>query len=259
MTGQDEKLFLEEGNSLFSSGKYEEALVKYDEALEINPDYYQAEFNKGDALYKSEKYADAINQFEKVTTSDASEDVKSSAYHNIGNAQVQVEKYQEAVDAYKKSLRLNPADQDTRRNLSYAQRQLQQQNQQNKEKQDNKDQQQDKDDEKDQQDQKDKESDKGDQDKSNKEGDKKDSDQKDEQNSADDNKKDQDKSNKEGDKEQKGDGSQDKKDPRQQVGGMSKQDAERLLEAINEQEAKTQGKIIRGKVKTGNSKIEKDW
>jgi tetratricopeptide (TPR) repeat protein len=55
----------------------------------------------------------------------------------IGNAMMQQEQYEEAINAYKEALRKNPNDEDTRYNLAYAQEKLKQQN-----KKDNKQQQQ---------------------------------------------------------------------------------------------------------------------
>jgi tetratricopeptide (TPR) repeat protein len=40
-----------EGNALYSLGKYSEAIAAYDKALEINPNYEEIWYNKGNALY----------------------------------------------------------------------------------------------------------------------------------------------------------------------------------------------------------------
>lgn len=258
---QEAKRLLERGNEFFDKGEYEKAIEQYDKALELDPNYYQAQFNKGDALYRSEKYADAIQEFEKVTAEEIPDQVKSSAFHNIGNAQLNAEKYEEAVEAYKKSLRLNPEDLQTRRNLSYAQKQLLQQKQQ----QDQQDQKgDDKDDKKEKENKNENKQDdkQGSKDQQN-EQDKKDSeDQKDNQKNKDgdqdQNKKDQQK-DKPGEQDDKKGGQDDQTPRKEQPKGMSKQDAERLLEALNEDEKKTQQKVQRVKVKQGNSTIEKDW
>lgn len=255
---QEAKKHLESGNEFFDKGEYEKAIEQYDKALELDPNYYQAQFNKGDALYRSEKYADAIQEFEKVTAEEIPDQVKSSAFHNIGNAQLNAEKYEEAVEAYKKSLRLNPEDLQTRRNLSYAQKQLLQQKQQQDQKGDDKDDKKEKEN-KNENKQEDKQ---GDKDQQN-EQDKKDSeDQKDNQKNKDgdqdQNKKDQQKDNP-GEQDDKKGEQGDQTPRKEQPKGMSKQDAERLLEALNEDEKKTQQKVQRVKVKQGNSTIEKDW
>ena len=66
---------------------------------------------------------------------------RAATLYNAGNSLYQANKYQEAINAYKQSLRLNPNDEDTRYNLQMARAKLAQQQQQQK--QQNKDQKQD--------------------------------------------------------------------------------------------------------------------
>ena len=47
-------------------------------------------------------------------------DTLHQAWHNIGNCYLQKKEYQQAVDAYKKALKLDPKDEETRYNLAYA-------------------------------------------------------------------------------------------------------------------------------------------
>ena len=54
-------------------------------------------------------------------------------------------------------------------------------------------------------------------------------------------------------------GNEDKQGQKPQEMGMSKEDAERLLEALNEAENATQEKVQQKKIKVGKSTIEKDW
>ena len=76
----------------------------------------------------------------------------AAALHNTGNSLLVDNKIEESIKAYKSSLKANPADNETRYNLAYAQAMLKKQ-QQNKDKnKDKKDQNKDKD--KDKQDQK---------------------------------------------------------------------------------------------------------
>ncbi|MBK8414246.1 MAG: tetratricopeptide repeat protein [Bacteroidetes bacterium] len=62
---------------------------------------------------------------------------KASSYHNLGNSMVKAQKYAESIDAYKKALKLNPADNDTRYNLAYAQAMLRKQQEQQQQDQQN--------------------------------------------------------------------------------------------------------------------------
>ena len=56
--------------------------------------------------------------------------LKSNAYHNLGNAYFNQQKYKESIEAYKNSLRLQPKDMQTKQNLAQAQMMLRQQEQQ---------------------------------------------------------------------------------------------------------------------------------
>jgi len=127
---------------------YEEASTNYIKSNASTGNYYKSLYNQGAALYRQGKYEEAAKEILKVLeNSNLSDKIKAKAYHNLGNSLVQQEKYQEAIEAYKKSLKANPSDMDTKYNMEYAkkkwltQQQQQQQQQQNQDnKQDNKDQ-----------------------------------------------------------------------------------------------------------------------
>nr|WP_302850061.1 tetratricopeptide repeat protein [Sphaerospermopsis torques-reginae] len=46
--------------------KYEEAIVSYDKAIAIKPDYHEAWYNRGVALDKLKKYEEAIVSYDKA-------------------------------------------------------------------------------------------------------------------------------------------------------------------------------------------------
>lgn len=128
---QKEAKSVRSGNRLYRDSSYVEAEVNYRRALDENNKSFEGHFNLGDALFKQEKYAEAIEEYK---TADAlTEDNKSkkaAVYHNIGNSLFAQQQYAEAVAAYKNALRNNPKDDETRYNLAYAQQMLQQQQQQ---------------------------------------------------------------------------------------------------------------------------------
>jgi Ca-activated chloride channel homolog len=225
---QREKKFIKEGNQSYQAKKYAEAENKYKEGLNKNKDSYKAAFNLGDAYYKQEKYEEAAEQFQALTHKATSKDKLAQAYHNLGNSFLKSKKYQESIDAYKNALKNNPKDEETRYNLACAQQYLKQQQQQQKQDQDKKD------DKKDKKDNKDK----------NKDEDKKD-------------KKEDQKDNEEKKKEE-----QDKKDKQkqeQEKNKISKEDAQRLLDALQSDEKNLHEKLKKGKVKGVRVEIEKDW
>ncbi|MDQ1267217.1 MAG: Ca-activated chloride channel, partial [Bacteroidota bacterium] len=133
-----------DGNKLFKEKKYNDAEIKYRKSLQKNQDNYKANFNLGDALYKQNQYDKATEQFEGIANQNKDKKARADALHNLGNSYLAAKKYDQAFNAYKESLINNPKDMDTKYNLEYSRRmvQQQQQQQQNKDKNENKDQQQ---------------------------------------------------------------------------------------------------------------------
>lgn len=235
---QKEKMILHAGNNSYNGGKHVEALNLYKKALKEKQDYHKANFNLGDALYKTADliksgkvpmpdkkmtpdsaanlvYAQAAEQFEVVAKSVSNADTIQKAWHNYGNAKLMQKNYEDAILGYKKALKLNPKDEDTRYNLAYAQKQLQKQQKNQNKNQDKKDQ------------------------------DKKDKEKKDQE------KKEQDKQdiNNQNDK--------DKQEAQQPQ--MSKEQAEQMLNALKNSEKKMQA-LRKKKGEPGQKvKVEKDW
>jgi Ca-activated chloride channel homolog len=215
-----EKSYIHEGNELYQQQKYKEAEADYRKSVEKKDKNIAGNFNLGDALYKQKKFADAGEQFNKLAATANNKALTAAAYHNMGNSLLENKKLEESIDAYKKSLLNNPNDDQTRYNLAYAQEKLKKQQQQNKQNQQNKNNQQNKDNK-----------------------------NKDDKNKNNQDKKDQDKQN------------QDKKDQQnqKQPDKVSKEDAERMLDALNNDEKQTQDKLKNKKFQGGKKNITKDW
>jgi len=130
---QKEKRTLREGNKSYFGGKYEEAAEYYNEALKEKSNYYKSNFNLGDAYYKQGKYTEAIGQYDTYIKNNSNKDTLSKAFHNLGNSYLKTKSYNEAITAYKNALKLNPKDEDTRYNLAYTLKKLQEQQQQKNE------------------------------------------------------------------------------------------------------------------------------
>ncbi|MCO5250821.1 MAG: tetratricopeptide repeat protein [Candidatus Kapabacteria bacterium] len=237
---QSTKSFIREGNEKFKAKQFEEAEVKYRKALEVAPDY-RATFNLGDALYKNEQYADAISKFSDIISQKPDKATTSNAYHNLGNAYYKSDDFEKSIAAYKNALKLNPQDNDTRHNLEMARRMLKQQQEQQQNKSDNKD---------------DKDED-GDKEQEKQDGDKDQNQQKqDEQQGKNDQQKDEQQQNNDGDgKEQQGQ-EQQKNQQNRQKSEISKEDAERILEALKNEELDVQKKVLK---KQQRRPSEKNW
>ena len=139
---QTDRMLVRHGNKQFRAGNYAEAEVSYRKAVEKNPRNAQAIYNLGNALLGQRKDSAAVSQFEQAAKLETNPIRKSQAYHNIGVVCQGQKQFAQAIEAYKESLRNNPADDETRYNLELCKRQQQQQNQdqQNQQNKDNKDQ-----------------------------------------------------------------------------------------------------------------------
>lgn len=261
VSAQQERKFIREGNGLFNGQDFEKAEVEYRKAIDKKALSFEGGFNLGDALYKQKKYEEALQQFSSMAKEEKDKERLGELYHNIGNTLLAMEKTEESIEAYKESLRNRPGSAETKYNLEYArnkQQQQQDQDKDNQDKQDNKDNQDQKDQQnKDNQDQnKDQNQDQKDQDQKDQNKDQQDKDQqnKDQQ----DQNKDQNQDNKDNRDKQ----DQQQQQPQEQQGKISKEDAARLLEALQNDEKNVQEKVQKQKAqeqKAKKMKIEKDW
>lgn len=221
-----------DGNKLFAEEKYDEANNKYRDALIESPESPIIQFNIGDALFKKHNYEEALKSYEKATSSDDL-NLQAQGYYNLGNTLYKMGKLPESILAYKKALELNPNDEDAKYNLEYVRAKLK--DSANKQPQQNQQQQQQQ-----QQGQQNQDSQQQDREKQQK---KNESDQQ------------------QGDDEQKQKSQQEQQQeqtqdqPETQPGELSKKDAERILNALKndeqkllqQQRVKKQGRAFRGK------------
>lgn len=239
VVAQQERKYIREGNDLFDKQDFEKAEVEYRKAADKKGDSFEAAFNTADALYKQKKYEEALKQFSQLAAGEKDKQRLGDLYHNIGNALLAMEKTDESIEAYKESLRNNPTSEATKYNLEFA-RQKKQQDQQQQNQDKNKDQ-------------------------------NKDQDQQDQQNQQDQNQNQDQNQDKQEQKDQNKDQNQQNKpnqeQPQQpkeqeQPGKISKEAAQRLLEALQNDEKKVQEKVQKQKAqeqKAKRMKIDKNW
>lgn len=120
---QDAHKQVAEGNKLYQEGKYDEANNRYRDALVASPESPIINFNIGNVLYKKRNYEESVNAYEKVLSA---EDVKLQAqsYYNLGNTHFRMGKLPESILYYKKAIKLNPKDEDAKYNLEYVRAKL---------------------------------------------------------------------------------------------------------------------------------------
>ena len=266
LIAQSERKMTRNGNTNYETGNFIDAEINYKKALEKNSDLLEAQFNLGDALVKQERFDEALEAFEKVSASTENQNLKANALHNKGNVLLSQQDLEGAIESYKDALRINPKDQETRYNYAYVKKLLdeQQQQQQNQDQEQNEDNQEDNKEEdkeqndssNDQEDQKNEGSENKDQENSENEDDKQDQQDEGGNNNDETEQDQQDKGQTDGeDSNEENQGEQ----PKPRENKLSPEEAQRLLEALNQQEEKVQDKMKKHKLKGAKVKIEKDW
>ena len=117
------------GNDAFDVQDYAGAIEAYQRAQESSPDLPEPFYNSGNAQHRQESYDDALSSYDQAQLN-AGEELTGSIHFNRGNVHFNRETYGEAAEAYKEVLRLNPDDEDAKRNLELALRHMQQEQEQ---------------------------------------------------------------------------------------------------------------------------------
>ena len=237
-----------QGNREYKAQRYDRAEVNYRRALHHDSTAYRAQYNLGNTLYRQKKYDEAVQHYNRAMQQpDLDAKQRSQILHNRGNSYLKaglqkenraegLQQFQQAVNDYQEALKLTPKNDDTRYNLSYAKKLLQQAQQQQQQQGGGQNQ-------NDKKDNKDKNKDQGDKGQNQQQN-------QDQQN--------QQQQNQQQNQEQKQQQQkQQKKQQKQQQ--QKKQDAERLLEAVKNNEKNTMKENAK-KLESGTPRnIEKDW
>ncbi len=125
-----ERAQVRKGTREYHKGNYEEAIKRYGTALTLAPGQFEATYDLGNALYKAEMYDRAEQTMMQAAADTLRSDAeRAEAWYNLGNARFKQQKYQEALESYRQSLRLNPDDMEAKYNYAYTKRLLDKDNQ----------------------------------------------------------------------------------------------------------------------------------
>ena len=238
LSAQASRHQLREGNRQYQKEHFDQAEVAYRRALERDSNDTRGQYNLGSALYRQQKYDDAVRHYEQsITTPGISDRQRAHALHNRGNSLLkaglqngQQELLKQALESYQEALKLDPKNDDTRYNLALARRLLQQAQQQKQQQgggQDNDKQNQDKQ-------------------QQNQNGDNQQQDQHNQQNQQ----------GQQQNQDQQQWEQRQQRNPQQET---SKRDAERMLEAVKNNERQTLREVRRNNETAKSGKKEKDW
>lgn len=224
---------LRNGDAAYKNEDYKTAEESYRKSLEAQSSS-KGNFNLGNAIFKQQRFDDAIKQYDGIANKSSDNSLKSSALYNKGNAHFWKKEYDKAVEAYKEALRLNPKDEDAKTNLAKAKRMLQEQQKQQQKQQNQQNQQQNQKDKKDEQ-------------KKNEQQ----NEQQNQQQQPQDQQQQNQQQNKEPDKQPQ---QNQQKQPQQD---LKKEEAKRMLQIMDDEERKVQQRLKKGKQKPSRS--SKDW
>jgi tetratricopeptide (TPR) repeat protein len=122
---QDEATFqmLEEGNAFFKEGKYDTALLMYEDFLAKNPGAYQVNLNIGDCYREKGEYDKAIETYNKLVTQSAADQTMgktlgAKGLAAIGLCYLRQGKLTESQEYFKKSIEMAPQDENLPYNVA---------------------------------------------------------------------------------------------------------------------------------------------
>ena len=228
---KNDRDFVRRGNQLYQDSLFVKAEVEYRRALDVNPKSVEAMYNLGNALLMQQKAQEAMEQYvnassliganeKSIALNEEDKARLAQMYHNMGVILQSSKQYDACIEAYKKSLRNNSADHETRYNLSVAQKMKKEQEEQQQQNQQQQNQEQEEQKEERQEEQP------------------------------------QQNQNQEQQKEQEQQ-QQEQQQPQQQ--NMSKENAEQMLKAMMQDEKEIQEKVQKAMQEVQPRKFDKDW
>jgi tetratricopeptide (TPR) repeat protein len=94
----------QQANTLYDLQRYKDALLTYDRAIELRPDYAKAWNGQGKTLYELKKYREALTAYDKAIQIQPD---YLEAWRGRGFTLSQLQRYQESVSSLDKALLLN--------------------------------------------------------------------------------------------------------------------------------------------------------
>ena len=129
---QDDNEEIKKGNEAYNKKDYQNAAASYKKITGKDAANTTAQYNLGNALYKSSKTDEAINAYDNALSKSGTMPEKEGTFYNKGVVLQNNKKIPECIQAYKNALKLDPNDEDARQNLQKALQQQKQQQQKDK-------------------------------------------------------------------------------------------------------------------------------
>jgi Ca-activated chloride channel homolog len=114
-----------QGNKLYGEGKFQDAEKAYLDAQAVEPGRPELLYNMGNTLLRQKKFDQAVQALHQAINK-GNRGLQGNSWYNLGNAFFENGKFKEAVESYVQTLKINPADREAKQNLELALKKLQQ-------------------------------------------------------------------------------------------------------------------------------------
>lgn len=124
---------LHQGNKLYASEKFNDAITQYDQALVENPQATEPKFNKANSIYRLDDLAGAIDLYKEVAADSRDMKLVAKAKYNLGNTffqqglkqrdsnlQKALEDLQTGISYWRQRLDIDPENENAARNIEVA-------------------------------------------------------------------------------------------------------------------------------------------
>lgn len=112
-----------EGITHYNREEFDQAATKFQESQLATPENFDVAYNLANSHYRLGRYEEAVEAYKKTLTEKTSKNLKHKSWYNMGNAYYRMGYMDEAIDSYKKALELNSRDMDSKFNLEWVRKQ----------------------------------------------------------------------------------------------------------------------------------------
>ena len=95
--------YVTEGNKFYDQQRYKEAAADYAKALSRNPNHTPSMFNLGNSLYQQKQFDSSRRVMTTAEKMVKDKNGKAAANYNIGNTYMSEQKWEDAINAYKRT------------------------------------------------------------------------------------------------------------------------------------------------------------
>jgi tetratricopeptide (TPR) repeat protein len=111
------------GNEALNASDYKKAQEYYQKAETQIPESPALDYNLAGALYHQGNYEETVERYQSaLNTTDPN--LEAQAQYNLGNTYFRMQDYQKAIESFQEALKSNPDDMDAKFNLELARKML---------------------------------------------------------------------------------------------------------------------------------------